>query len=354
MARSTLLPLVFALAACSAQPAPAPQPPPVVAVVTPDAAAAPVVADAAPPPPEVDAAVALVADAAVVTAPADAAAQPSGEHARTFRGRSEDEWIEAMANRPLVRVISRHVSTAIVYRVELEGGIEIGFKPERPGQEQWWRSEIASYRLARLLGIENRVPPVVGRRIPLRDFGRFAARSSLISGRDGMVSGSASVWMPDLHGENLHQNPAHHEWVGWINPERDIPEANRERARQITELLVFDFLMGNYDRWNCCNIPIDEHGQLVFRDNDAGWQARILMNVGGPSAIRRLPRSLYAGIQRATAEALRAEVERDPRAADRLLPNDTYPAYAHRRQVLLDHLQRVIRRYGEDRVFAWP
>ena len=63
MARSTLLPLVFALAACSAQPAPAPQPPPVVAVVTPDAAAAPVVADAAPPPPEVDAAVALVADA---------------------------------------------------------------------------------------------------------------------------------------------------------------------------------------------------------------------------------------------------------------------------------------------------
>ncbi len=352
MRRTVSLSLVAALAvACSAQPAPPPRPAPVPQPPPVSADAAPVTPDASAPAEDVAAPVTPDASVPVV---ADASAPASAEHVRSFRGRTEDEWIDAMANRPVVRVISRHVSTAIVYRVELEGGVEIGFKPERPGQEQWWRSEIASYRLARLLGIENRVPPVVGRRIALSQFGRFAARSNLISGRDGMVNGSASVWMPDLHGEDLHRNPAHHEWVGWINPENTIPEANRERARQITELLVFDFLMGNYDRWNCCNIPIDEQGQLVFRDNDAGWQPRILLNVGGPSAIRRLPRSLYEGVQRATAEALRAEIERDPRASDRLLPNDTYPAYTHRRQVLLDHLQRVIRRYGEERVFAWP
>lgn len=282
------------------------------------------------------------------------APQPAGSGVRMFRGRAEDEWLEAMANRPIVRVISRHVSTAIVYRIELEGGIEIGFKPERPGQEQWWRSEIVSYHFARLLGIENRVPPVVGRHIPLSAFGRLAARSELVTLRNGDVPGSASVWMPALHGENLHTGPARHAWITWLNPANTIPEESRERARQITEVLVFDFLMGNYDRWNCCNIPIDEAGNIVIRDNDAGWQPRILMNVGGPDAIRRLPRSLYEGIQRATPEALAEAIARDPHARENLLPRATLPAYGHRRQVLLDHLARVIRRYGEAAVFAWP
>ena len=348
MLRPARLPLTLALvAACSAQPAPAPQVAPApVAQPAPDVPPTPAVRESP------DAAAPVAADASAVEAPVAPAAPAA--HVRMYRGRSEDEWLELMATRPVVRVISRHQSTAIVYRVELEGGVEIGFKPARPRQEQWWRSEIASYRLARLLGIENRVPPVVGRRIALRDFGRLAHRSSLIEGRDGMVSGSASVWLNDLHGEELHINPAHHEWVGWMNPERTIPDEKRERARQIAELLVFDFLMGNYDRWNCCNIPVDGDGQLVFRDNDAGWQARVLLTVGGPSFIRRLPRSLYEGIQRTTADALRAEVERDPRARDRLLPDATYPAFTHRRQVLLDHLQRMIRRWGEARVFVWP
>lgn len=299
-----------------------------------------------------DASVAPDAASAAVVAPNGA--QPAGGHVRMFRGRAEDEWLDLMANRPIVRVISRHVSTAIVYRVELEGGIEIGFKPERPGQEQWWRSEIVSYHFARLLGIENRVPPVVGRHIPLSTFGRLAARSELVTLRNGDVPGSASVWMPALHGENLHTNPARHEWISWMNPANTIPEEHRERARQITEVLVFDFLMGNYDRWNCCNIPIDESGDIVIRDNDAGWQPRILMNVGGPDAIRRLPRSLYEGIQRATPEALAESISHDPHARENLLPHATLPAYAHRRQVLLDHLTRVIRRYGEAAVFAWP
>ena len=299
---------------------------------------------------------ALIAATLPTTLPAQTAPDAAaGGAARMFRGRSEDEWIELMATRPVVRVVSRHESTALVYRVELEGGVEIGFKPSRPGQEQWWRSEIVSYRLARLLGIEGRVPPVVGRHIPFSAFGRLSARSNLIVERDGTVAGSASVWMPTLRGEQLHTGPARREWVSWMNPETDIPPERRERARQIAEVLVFDFLMGNYDRWNCCNIPIDERGDIVIRDNDAGWQPRILMTVGGPEAIRRLPRALYEGIQRATPEALEAEVARDPRASiERMLPREVYPAYRHRRDVLLNHLRRILQRYGEPRVFAWP
>jgi hypothetical protein len=273
---------------------------------------------------------------------------------RTFRGRAEDEWLREMATRPVARMISRHMSTAVVYRLDLGDGIEIGFKPERPGQTYWWRREIVSYHFARLLGIEGRVPPVVGRRVPASMFGRFARRDALVVDAEGMVPGSASVWMPSLHGEEIHIGEGRQEWTRWLRPGAHIPAEHRERARQIAVLLVFDHLMGNFDRWNCCNIPIDEHDQLVYRDNDAGWQPRILDHVGSPSHIRRLPRSLYEALSRVTGDALRAAFERDPMASVGFVVPESMPAYDRRRQKLLVHLRRLLARHGEDAVLAWP
>jgi hypothetical protein len=274
--------------------------------------------------------------------------------ARVFRGRAEDEWLREMASRPVVRMISRHMSTAVVYRLDLGDGIEVGFKPERPGQTYWWRREIVSYHFARLLGIEGRVPPVVGRRVAASMFGRFARRDALVVDAEGMVPGSASVWMPSLHGEEIHIGEGRQEWGRWLRPGAHIPAEHRERARQIAVLLVFDHLMGNFDRWNCCNIPIDEHDQLVYRDNDAGWQPRILDHVGSPSHIRRLPRSLYEALARVTGDALRAAFERDPMASVGFVVPEAMPAYDRRRQKLLVHLRRIIARHGEDAVLAWP
>ncbi len=274
--------------------------------------------------------------------------------ARVFRGRAEDEWLREMATRPVARMISRHMSTAVVYRLDLGDGIEVGFKPERPGQTYWWRREIVSYHFARLLGIEGRVPPVVGRRVPASMFGRFARRDALVVDAEGMVPGSASVWMPSLHGEEIHVGEGRQEWGRWLRPGAHIPEEHRERARQIAVLLVFDHLMGNFDRWNCCNIPIDEHDQLVYRDNDAGWQPRILDHVGSPSHIRRLPRSLYEALGRVTGDALRAAFERDPMASVGFVVPEALPAYDRRRRKLLDHLRRIIARHGEDAVMPWP
>lgn len=285
-----------------------------------------------------------------------AARRGSGGHSsgsRSFRGRSEDEWLRVMAERAPVRMVSRHSSTAIVFRIDLGNGVEIGFKPERPGQEPWWRHEIVSYRFARLLGIENMVPPVVGRTLPASIFGRYAQSDNLIV-RGGAIHGSASVWMPALHGENLHTGEGRRQWVSWMNPANPIPPEHSERARQISIVLVFDFLMANFDRWNCCNIPIDEHDQLVYRDNDAGWQPRILDHVGSPSHIRRLPRSLYEALSRVTGDALRAAFERDPMASVGFVVPESMPAYDRRRQKLLVHLRRLLARHGEDAVLAWP
>ncbi len=341
--------LVAASAACSA--------PQVVVRSAPDAAtaapadAASIAADGATAP--VADASAPVADASAPVADAAVASPTAG--VRTYLGRSEDDWLREMATRPVVRVMERFHSTLFVFRLDLGDGIEVSFQPERPGQESFWKREVTSYHLARLLGIEHRVPPTVGRRVPLSIFGRWARGVNLVADRRGMVLGSASAWVPVLERAEMHRGPGRQEWVRWMNPANPIPEASRERARQVTEVLVFDYLAANYDRWNCCNIAVDEHNNLVFRDNDAGWAPNVINNIMSPDVIRRVPRYLYEAIQRVTAADIRASLQSDPMAREMpLVSSSVWEGYEGRRQALLANLRRAIARHGEAAVIAWP
>jgi hypothetical protein len=186
----------------------------------------------------------------------------------------------------------------------------------------------------------------------------YASRNTnLVVDRRGMVVGSASAWVPTLEHVNMHLAPARRVWSRYVNPAFPLPEdpRERERARQVSEVLVFDYLAANYDRWNCCNIAADENGDLVFRDNDAGWVPNVINNLGSPGVVRRLPRSLYEAIQRATPEALRASIAQDPEGArGHLIPDQSYTGYEMRRQAMLNAIRRAIARYGEAAVLPWP
>lgn len=274
---------------------------------------------------------------------------------RVFRGRPEDEWLREMSERPVVRTLERFHSTLFVFHMDLGGGVEISFQPERPGQETFWRREVTSYHLARLLGIEHRVPPTVGKRVPLSAFGRFARGANIKADRHGMVLGSASVWMPVLNSARMHLPPARREWSRWVNPAYPLPEEHRERARQVSEVLVFDYLAANYDRWNCCNITVDENNNLVFRDNDAGWFPGVIQRLGNPAVVRRVPRYLFEAVQRVTPEMLRESVATDPMAGSvHLVQHGAFEGYERRRQALIANLRAMIARYGETEVLPWP
>ncbi len=350
---------VLALLACaSTNQAPTPSPAP-----APTPAAAP---DVPPAPPDVTPAAPDVAPATDAPAPAPDAAPPvaangggdgPAQGTRMFRGRSEAEWIRRMTEQPVVRMVERFQSTLYVWHLDLGDGIEISFQPEQTNLETFWRREVASWHLARLLGITHRAPPTVSRRIPVAALGRSARNTNLVVDRRGMVVGSASAWVPTLAHVNMHLAPARRVWSRYVNPAYPLPEdpRERERARQVSEVLVFDYLAANYDRWNCCNIAADENGDLVFRDNDAGWVPNVINNLGSPGVVRRLPRSLYEAIQRATPEALRASIAQDPEGArGHLIPDQSYTGYEMRRQAMLNAIRRAIARYGEAAVLPWP
>lgn len=290
-----------------------------------------------------------------LAAPLAPAATAPDEPSRIFRGRDEDDWVRRMSERPALRVLGHFSSTMHVYHLDLGDGIEVSFQPEQAGLESYWRREITAYHLARVLGIAHRVPPTVGRRVPFSLLAPYAHGAGLVVDARGMVVGSASVWMPVLHGTYLYRARSRRVWGEWLNPEGVIPGHRRERARQLSEVLVFDFLSANHDRWNPGNINTDENHDLVFRDNDGGFHPTVINGRGHPEVVRRLPRALYASLQRATPDALRASVARDPMAGEiQLVAPSVYEGYDRRRLALIAQIRASLHHFGERAVLAWP
>jgi hypothetical protein len=137
--------LLATLAGCSSPPPPPVLPPPSPRAVQ--------VVEAPPPP--ASAVVHVPPQAPDPEPPSAPVAAPAAAGARMFRGRSEDEWLRLMSERPVVRTLERFHSTLFVFHMDLGDGVHISFQPERPGQETFWRREVTSYHLARLLGIQQ-------------------------------------------------------------------------------------------------------------------------------------------------------------------------------------------------------
>ena len=291
---------------------------------------------------------------AVPVAPSDEAvpAEVLHDNVRRFRGQDEEALLRAMATRPVVRVLHRFSSSTLVFHCDLGDGVEIAFKPARRGEHQWWKHEVLAYRLARVLGIADRVPPAVSRTIPAELIEGFAHDRDLIRERDGSIRGAAIAWMPVLRPSGLHAPEARDEWNHWMSAQHDIPPSNRRRAGQIASLIAFDYLQANFDRWNAGNVSLDEHDDLVFRDNNRGWFLENLVRTdrGGVVNIERIPAWLLAGIERATADAVRAEVRRDGLPFHRLETAGYWAAYSARRTALLQRIAAAIAEHGRERV----
>jgi hypothetical protein len=287
-------------------------------------------------------------------------ARPSAAVER-FRGVPIDELLDAMATRPIVRLIRRYSSTSVVYRLELEGGLQIAFKPSLPGQEGWWRHEVAAFHLARVLGLTDRVPPAVARRVPIAALGSEGFSDKLVTAHDDatQVQGAAIAWLPVLQPTHLDLADRRAQWEPWLDPERPLPtdDSSRTLAEDLASVLVFDYLEANGDRWNEVNITADEFGRIVFRDNNVGWFSDRMLDVtwceGPLHRARRFPRALVDAVERATPDVVRAEFVRDRGAEGPLVPRDVFAALEARRRYLLRYIAGERRAHGDERVLAW-
>ena len=245
--------------------------------------------------------------------------------------------------------------------------IAAAFKPSSRTRRRAAFAEIAAYRLARCLGLRN-VVPAIGRRLPiglikqrLKPDDRWPAiEQQLELGQEQALTGAAMYWVPDLRDIGIDRRQGIREWSGWLAVDGVVPENRRVLARDISNMLVFDYLIANWDRFSGSN-ALAQHGtRLVLRDHDVAFPEHLPLKLHRKLLARllraqRFSRGLIARLAALSPPALAREIGRDPvLRGRRWLHGKRLAGLLDRRQAVLSHVAALVDLHGEDGVLAFP
>lgn len=217
--------------------------------------------------------------------------------------------------------------TSYVLKVTLSGGLAAAYKPGStlPLGRHRYKGEIAAYRLARALGLDN-VPRAIPRAFPATalhdafatpkgaaDFDRKA-----IVDPGGLVHGALMPWISDYRDLPLEDASWRARWEGWLmNPEARIPPGQEALAASISTMLVFDYITANWDRWSGGNVAREgTDGRVLFVDNDGAFyehpaQEPLASQLAGIRRVVRFSRSFVSALRELDDAKLRASFGED-------------------------------------------
>lgn len=232
--------------------------------------------------------------------------------APSFLGQPDAPMVDALLNQEIVRIQRGGGGRSIGFKIWLADGTRAYFKPEQSAGSTRWYAEVAAYHLDRALGL-GRTSPSVVRTIGYDRLARAAgsdARVDEIVQRDGQVRGALIAWIDGP----LERAPLGEGWEHWVRvdgdlpavdpfvapphlrradrvaqrrlaagrevPAREAPFAERAMDRdgrdvELSNLVVFDYLTANQDRWggNYTNVrTVGEGGDIIYLDNGAGFR----------------------------------------------------------------------------------
>jgi hypothetical protein len=320
----------------------------------PVAAATPTPAPSAPRPPQPEDPPLFYAPPGYVPANPYRAGGSEGRH---FGVVAENDILATMRTAPVRGNLRNYGNTSVNIRVDFPGPIDGSYKPSEQRHEEHWRAEIAAFRLNQLLGLE-RVPPAVFRQV-LEDDLPTGERYG-VTFTDGVSRGAMIYWVPVLRPSGVGSPESMDFWSQRLTAGVVIADAERARAREVSDLIVFDFLIANWDRWNGLNTLEDGAGHLVFRDNNAGFQvpsnsSRYQRVLGWLHRSQRFSRSLIARARELDLDTLRDAMADDADGNGAvLLSDEQLRDVLRRRDVLVAYVDALVRRYGEDNVIAFP
>jgi hypothetical protein len=253
--------------------------------------------------------------------------------------------------------------TSFVLKVTLADGEVGAFKPrsKRPLGDRRYRGEIAAYRLARALGLDN-VPPAVARAFPLAALREACSPAPACSEQidreaivdpDGTLRGAFIQWIDDYRVLPLEEATWHARWEPWvIDPRASIPRDERALASALSTLIAFDFLTANWDRWSGGNVARDgAAGALLYVDNDGAFyehpRAEVLARqLAFLRRVVRFSRRFLSSL-RALDEPKLNEVFGDEPPGEPLLAPHVVAAVEERRRLVIQAVDARLARAGE-------
>lgn len=318
-----------------------------------------------------------VSPASPSTASAAAARTPEAEPAAErfpsrFFGEDDAAVREALRTQAVASGKKGKGGRSVGFKLTLADGTVGYFKPEQDFSGAHYWSELAAHYLDRELGF-GRVAPAVGRVLEwnrLRPLMGSDSRVAEVKVRpDGTVRGAFLAWIPG----GLEPLPLRPGWERWVRRDgamirspfvrpaqvRDAVAAaptagepdTTDRAAEMSDLLIFDFLVQNVDRWGGDNTNVRTRGRggpLVFLDNGAGFWPGIQRLPLMESRLRPLQK-----FRRSTIDAIRAfdrahfeqRIGRDPLAP--ILTERQLDGLDERCRAVLAHVEAMQARFGE-------
>lgn len=307
----------------------------------------------------------------------------------TFLGQPDADRISALRTADIADVTKGKGGRSLAFRITLSDGTRGYFKPKQTFSAAHWYSEVAAYYLDRELGF-GRVPPTTGRTFAWSELEAAAGQDERISelgiAKNGTLKGAFIWWIP----EPLKRIRMGRTWERWVRVHKSLPitpyqrpvdyradlngrpgvrEATdrsrplatgpdtETRPAELSDLILFDYLTQNVDRWggDFTNVRSrGPEGPLVYLDNGAGFwlgEQRLGLMEARLKALQRFRRSTVEAIRKFDIEGFAKRLQDDPLAP--VLNDKQLDGLAERSRAVLEHVDAMVARFGEARVFAW-
>jgi hypothetical protein len=289
------------------------------------------------------------------------------EPAGTFLGMADDLLLARVRTQPIARVRVNRGGSSLSFRVDFADGSRAAFKPAQTNLQTIPRKEVAAYRLNRLLGL-NAVPPAVPRSVSREDlFEKLHPESSAALPRIraetifnpfGKTLGTFSYWIPEIKDSGLDTPEGVRESAGWLALGGAIPPAKRSMAAQLSDLIVFDFLTANPDRYSGGNMKMSPDGtRLYYMDNTMAFFLNSQGHERNRSVLMRTQRfsqRLYEALERVTVSTLGEVLGEDLEDSQEILTPSEIRAVVSRREVVQRYIAGLASTYGEQNVLVFP
>lgn len=264
-----------------------------------------------------------------------------------------------------------------MFKLHLDDASMASFRARTRTHPHGWSAEIAAYRIARALRMDQ-VPVAVAHRISRNVLvARFdnekrerlaAMDQNIVWDADGFAIGAAVPWVPQLRDLGFETNDGIRVWAPWLLVDSPMPDAEHVAlARDMSIMLAFDLLIANFDRMSGGNLKANADGtRVVIRDHNLAFitpfpEMQRAATERRFVRVERFSRSFVLALRALDETRLRSllhdagsEPARDlGSASEPLLTEPQVNDVLSRRQSILTRIDALIARRGENSVLVF-
>lgn len=290
----------------------------------------------------------------------------TAESGGIFLGMSDDLLLARLTKATITRAKVNKGGSSLSFRLDFADGSRAAFKPAQTNLQTIPRKEVAAYRICRLLGIVG-VPPAIPRAVtrdellshlhPESVASLPRIRAETLFTPQGKTLGAASYWIPEIRDVGLDTPEGMRKAGAWMKVGAALDPADEALAAQFSNLIVFDFLTANPDRFSGGNIKGSPEGdRIYFMDNTMAF---FLAPDGAPKTrlwleqTERFSRALVAALPRLSESRLAHLLGPDVEGQE-ILTSSEIRAVVARREAVQHRVEGLIATHGEANVLVFP